>query len=102
MRSAVTVGRLLAICRGTYPVVRGSPEGSTPAQRAQAAGYSSGFVGENIAAGYDTPEQVVDGWMKSPGHCLDIMEPRYRYPGVGYYYQSNAKMRSYWTQDFGG
>ena len=45
-----------------------------------------------------TPAAVVEGWMQSPGHCLNIMEPRYRYLGVGHH----AGPRSYWTQNFGG
>jgi uncharacterized protein YkwD len=75
-----------------------SPEGAGPSDRARAAGYPSGFIGENIAAGYPTPAAVVEGWMQSPGHCLNIMEPRYRYLGVGHH----AGSRSYWTQNFGG
>lgn len=35
--------------------------GSTPASRMNQVGYSSSVYGENIAAGYDTPEEVVQG-----------------------------------------
>jgi uncharacterized protein YkwD len=79
-----------------------SPEGHGPMQRTQAAGYQGGFVGENIAAGHRTPREVVQGWMDSPGHCLNIMEPRYRFLGVGYYQRSDDRMVHYWTQNFGG
>ena len=62
-------------------------------------GYSK--AGENAAAGYATPEDVVGGWMNSPGHRANILDPAYREIGVGYYY-GNATYRHYWVQDFGG
>jgi uncharacterized protein YkwD len=79
-----------------------SPEGHGPMQRAQAAGFEGGFVGENIAAGYRSPRDVVQGWMDSPGHCLNVMEPRYRFLWVGYFFEGGDKMGHYWTQNFGG
>lgn len=79
-----------------------SPEGRTPAQRAQAAGYPSGFVGENIAAGQPDPASVVQAWVDSAGHCVNLMEPRYRYLGVGYVFEEPDQYRRYWTQNFGG
>ncbi|MCC6646745.1 MAG: CAP domain-containing protein [Polyangiaceae bacterium] len=78
-----------------------TPEGRTAVDRARAAGYPSAFVGENIAAGYSTPEAVVAGWMKSPGHCTNIMDPRYTRLGVGYASRPASSMRDYWVQDFG-
>lgn len=41
---------------------------STPSQRVNAHGYSLCFVAENIAQGWNTPDQVMQGWMDSPGH----------------------------------
>src|SRR5574340_1021592 len=40
------------------------------------SGYSA--FGENLAAGYDTPEQVVAAWMKSDGHRQNILSLNYR------------------------
>ncbi len=80
-----------------------NPEGAGPADRAQAAGFSSTFVGENIAAGQTSPERVVQAWIDSPGHCVNMMDPRYKVLGVGYYFDANSdKYGHYWTQDFGG
>jgi uncharacterized protein YkwD len=79
-----------------------SPEGAGPSDRALAAGYSSTFVGENIAAGQNSPAEVVQGWMESPGHCVNIMDPRYRVLGVGYFFQQGGDFRHFWTQNFGG
>lgn len=79
-----------------------SPEGRTPADRTRAAGYPSGFVGENIAHGYATPDAVVRGWMNSPGHCENIMTGSYRYLGVGLAERPGQRGSQYWTQKFGG
>ena len=77
-----------------------SPEGGTPEQRAKAAGYNSSFIGENIAAGDRTAPAVVNGWMNSPGHCVNIMDPHYKSLGVGYA-EGAGSYHTYWTQDFG-
>lgn len=79
-----------------------SPEGTSPMQRAKAAGYPGTFVGENIAAGQTTPSEVVAAWVKSPGHCVNLMDPRFLYLGVGYVFEQSDKYRHYWTQNFGG
>ncbi len=76
--------------------------GTNPFQRMQAAGFQGGTMGENIAAGQSSPAQVVDGWMNSPGHCKNIMQPGFRYLGVGYFYAPASQYRHLWTQNFGG
>ncbi|MDE6592412.1 MAG: hypothetical protein K2K57_05030 [Oscillospiraceae bacterium] len=53
--------------------------------------------GENIAAGHEDPEQVVDGWMNSPGHRANILNPDFTEIGVGYNENGN-----YWVQLFIG
>lgn len=47
------------------------------------------FAGENIAAGYDTPEGVVNGWMNSAGHRRNILNTNYEYFAVGVSYYEN-------------
>jgi uncharacterized protein YkwD len=69
-------------------------------QRDAQAGYTGWTaVGENIAAGYPSPEAVVSGWMASPGHRANILNPDYRELGVGL--SSGGKYGAYWTQEFG-
>ena len=69
-------------------------------QRDAQAGYTGWTtVGENIAAGYPTPEAVVNGWMESPGHRANILNPDYRELGIGL--ASGGKYGAYWTQEFG-
>jgi hypothetical protein len=80
-------------------------DGSRPSERALSKGYEASFVGENIGAGYVTPEDVVNGWMNSPGHRDNILNPSYNEIGVGYYFlendTGNTNYNSYWTQKFG-
>ncbi|MEW2314494.1 CAP domain-containing protein [Streptomyces bauhiniae] len=71
-------------------------DGSDPGSRITAAGYQWSAYGENVAYGYSTPEQVMDGWMNSPGHRENILNCSYKEIGVGL-----AQPGSYWTQDFG-
>ena len=79
-----------------------SKDGRTFVQRIVAAGYSPyRALGENIAAGYNTPSAVINGWMASPGHCVNIMSANFKETGVGYAYNSLSTYKHYWTQDFG-
>ncbi|MEM9922226.1 MAG: CAP domain-containing protein [Cyanobacteria bacterium P01_D01_bin.50] len=79
--------------------------GTTVGTRTAAAGYESPYVGENIAAGYITAEEVVRGWMNSPGHRENILNPNYQEIGIGYHYLENdtgeINYNTYWTQNFG-
>lgn len=76
-----------------------SPEGTSPTQRIFAEGYSGRATGENIAAGQRTPQEVVQAWIDSPGHCVNIMRPLFNEIGIGY--TLNAEGRPYWVQNFG-
>ncbi|MGW5046606.1 CAP domain-containing protein [Streptomyces griseoluteus] len=71
-------------------------DGSDPGSRITAAGYRWSAYGENVAYGYSTPEQVMAGWMNSPGHRENILNCSFKEIGVGL-----AQPGSYWTQDFG-
>lgn len=79
-----------------------SRDGRSPADRAQAAGYRSRFVGENIAAGNPTPEGTMRQWVESPGHCVNMLSREYTVLGVGHARTSRSGMQDYWTQVFGG
>lgn len=76
-------------------------DGSRPWQRAQREGYETRFVGENIAAGYRTAEDVVDGWINSPGHRANMLNKDYNEIGIGYFKEANDRYGTYWTQKFG-
>ncbi len=77
-------------------------DGRTPGDRAELAGYVGGRVGENIAAALDTPGAVVKGWLASPGHCANLMNPQYRELGAAYASDPQSDAGIYWTALFGG
>lgn len=72
-----------------------SLDGTTFSQRITAAGYTWRTIGENIAAGYPSAQAVVEGWLASPGHCQNLMNPSFTQLGVGFYGNNR------WVQDFG-
>ncbi|EYB67358.1 Allergen V5/Tpx-1 related [Deinococcus phoenicis] len=78
---------------------RSALDGSTPAQRVQATGLRVRASAENIAAGQETPEEVVRGWLRSPGHCRNIMGDFTRL-GVAYVNRPDSPYGRYWTQVF--
>ena len=58
-------------------------------------------LGENIAGGQTSPAEVVAGWMKSPGHRANLLNPDFREVGVAYVHAPNSEYQDYWVQDFG-
>ncbi|WDG44926.1 CAP domain-containing protein [Pseudomonas synxantha] len=75
-------------------------DGRTPGDRAELAGYIAKNIGENIAAGLDTPRKVVDGWLASPGHCANLMNPQFRDLGAAYAMDPKSDAGIYWTGVF--
>lgn len=75
--------------------------GSQPADRATAAGYSYSAIGENIAAGYTTVSSAMDGWLQSSGHCSNIMNSSYTEMGADKLEYSGSAYGTYWTSVFG-
>lgn len=75
-------------------------DGSTPAQRVTATGYSYLLVGENIASGPQSAAEAVEGWLASPAHCENIMDPRFSETGIAYAANSSGTPRIYWAQEF--
>lgn len=76
-------------------------DGSTVLIRTTRLGYAGRAVGENIASGQTTPETAVEGWIKSPPHCANLMNPRFTEMGVAYTVNTASQMGIYWTQVFG-
>jgi uncharacterized protein YkwD len=75
-------------------------DGSTPAERATRAGYRWRVVGENIASGQSTPEQVVAGWLRSPRHCGNLMDADFSEMGVANAVEPRSAAGIYWAQMF--
>lgn len=57
-------------------------------------------AGENIAAGYGTPADVMAGWMNSEGHRANILNGSFGQVGIGYYTDPNTPYGTYWVQIF--
>jgi uncharacterized protein YkwD len=75
-------------------------DGSQPKDRVQRSGYKPRLTGENIAFAPESAEEVVAGWLASPGHCANIMDTRFTDTGVGV---ATGRQRGhiYWVQTFG-
>jgi uncharacterized protein YkwD len=76
--------------------------GSNLGQRLTAVGFHWSRAGENIATGFPTAGSVVGAWMRSPGHCRNILAPAFADLGVGVSPRGIGDAGSgTWTQDFG-
>ncbi|KAK9728606.1 hypothetical protein K7432_000953 [Basidiobolus ranarum] len=64
--------------------------------RVSESGFRWTALGENVAMSYPSVEAVMKGWMNSPGHRQNILNPQYTHFGSGYVAKGN-----YWTQVFG-
>jgi uncharacterized protein YkwD len=78
-----------------------NPDHEDPFDRMENAGFTGAEPwGENIAAGSNTAEGVMDQWMNSEGHCKNIMLPDFAVIGIGYVFDPNSELKHYWTQNF--
>ncbi len=79
------------------------PAGSPPWTRMAAEGYEfNTFKGENIAAGFETAEEVLQGWRNSPSHNHAMLDGNYHAIGIARVHIPGSKFGWYWTTDFGG
>lgn len=78
------------------------PTGSAPWDRMRLTGYQvAASMGENIAAGQRTAQQVFDAWRNSSGHNQNMLNASYRVIGVGRREVTGSPYGVYWTTDFG-
>jgi uncharacterized protein YkwD len=66
-------------------------------QRAAAAGYTGGFLAENIAAGQGTLAVTLQTWIASPGHCANLMSPDYKDVALACASKNGTTYGKYWT-----
>jgi uncharacterized protein YkwD len=76
-------------------------DGSSPAERLTRSGYRWRESGENLASGIMRPEEVVAGWLHSPEHCANLMDPAFRQMGVAYAVNPRDEKGVYWALEFG-
>jgi uncharacterized protein YkwD len=89
-----------AMAYGNY-FAHQDPDGGMPADRARAAGFRGRQIGENIAAGQGSPSKAMAGWLASPGHCANLMNPMFTQVGAAYAQDSRSDEGVYWTMLFG-
>ncbi len=75
-----------------------SPTYGSPFDMIRNFGISYRSAGENIAAGQQTPQEVMNAWMNSDGHRKNILSSQYTEIGVGY--AKGGQYGHYWTQMF--
>ncbi|SHG55868.1 CAP domain-containing protein [Massilia sp. CF038] len=74
-------------------------DGSTVGKRITREGYTWGLAGENIILGVGTAEDAVAGWVDSPGHCVNLMNPAFTEMGGAYALDRERRGgNAYWTQ----
>ena len=61
-----------------------SPTYGSPFDQMKANGVTYKSAAENIAMGQRTAEEVVRGWMESPGHRQNILTLDFTHIGIGY------------------
>ncbi len=79
-------------------------DGRTVRERSRAAGYEWEAIGENIALNQLSVKEVVESWMRSPGHRENILDRRYTQTGIGLAMGRDPKTGEYrvlWVQTFG-
>ena len=76
-------------------------QGNEVSQRAEAQGYRWRHIGENISRGQTSAREAVTGWINSPGHCHNLMNPRFTEFGAGVAIRQGKRPAAYWTQVFG-
>jgi uncharacterized protein YkwD len=97
---AAAQGHSKAMAYGNY-FAHQDPDGDSPADRARAAGFRGRQIGENIAAGQGSPSKAMSGWLASPGHCANLMNPMFTQMGAAYAADSRSDEGVYWTMLFG-
>ena len=73
------------------------PNGSSCFTVLSELGISYGTAGENIAAGYSSPQSVMEGWRSSSGHYQNIISSKFKKIGIGVNIINN---QYYWVQIF--
>ena len=76
-------------------------DGSTPKERIEKQGYQWRSLGENVAAGQPDTRTVVKDWLNSPGHCENIMNPKFTEMGMALSENNTTGYLQYWTLDLG-
>lgn len=61
-----------------------TPEGNPPWIFVTAQNYSYQKLGENLATGFSDEQSTIDGWMASPPHRENLLDPAFKDVGFGF------------------
>ncbi|KAJ1551743.1 hypothetical protein HK096_002448 [Nowakowskiella sp. JEL0078] len=79
------------------------PLGESLGTRVQAAtGLNNLYLGENVAAGQTTVDQVMLAWRSSVGHMRNMINPNYNVVGFAMSWNGSCRYQYFWNQDFAG
>lgn len=73
--------------------------GSTVDGRAADFGYAFWKIGENLAAGQQSVDEVMSAWLASPSHRAILLDPAFTELGVAV--KAGGPNGIYWVQEFG-
>jgi len=76
-------------------------DGLGVSERADTAGYEWRAVGENIAAGQISVDEVHTSWMESDGHCKNVMNSLFTEVGAACKEDPDTFFGTYWVVVFG-
>ena len=74
--------------------------GRTLRERLRAHGYVAFRVGENLAAGQESLDEVLQTWISSAKHCENIMQPEFQEVAL-VCASGPGKYGRYWVMNFG-
>ena len=76
-------------------------DGESVEARIEKSGYQFAAIGEIIAAGFISPDEVVDAWLNSQSHLEILRNQEFSEVGVGYVFLPDDPFGHYWTVLFG-
>ncbi len=76
---------------------------STFKERIETYGYKWKYIAENLGGGtlIDSAEKMVQGWLDSEKHCINLMNPNYTQMGMVMIEDEASLYTHYWTQNLG-
>ena len=90
---------------GTQYDITGVNNGNRKSQffeRIESNGYINFYtLGENIAGGQKSIDEVMKAWLASPAHCTNIMNDSFEEVGIAVVTKKDSTFGIYWTQNFG-
>ncbi|KAJ1565719.1 hypothetical protein HK096_011316 [Nowakowskiella sp. JEL0078] len=63
-------------------------------------GLTNLYLGENVAPGFETVQDVFNSWKNSPEHFANLVNPVFNVVGVAFARNSKCSQKIYWAQDF--